>query len=838
MTRYRIIFFIVISLLLSNLYSAEAYHFIWKKKKQKTDTVEKKENPYEKFINKKGIKAVKGDISIFLDKEDVFLEIPDSLIGRKVMINSYISESSDADLLPGSDVSGTPVVFRLTKTDSLFLFRFVDDYMVVSGKDSCISSAIKSSFSPAIAYASPIIHKNPERRSYVIKANNLFDPSDKNIINLYALPFENGRIYKADYNRDLSKIKNALAFENSVSIVRDLTYKINIVIGIFSVEAEHELTGEFVSSISILPEKDMDRREADSRIGTRTIELKSISGDGPVKDKSYICKWDLSRGNNINIYIDTLVKPSWRKAIKEGIEAWNPAFERIGLGRVIKAQAYPSDTVFSAMNPNISTVSLSGGSGRSIGARIRTDKSTGEINRINITFPGDYLTGLRISSSTSISDVDKRYGKYFLEDDAICDVIKAEVMSVFGQCLGLTPNLAGSMAYSPEQLRDPKFTQENGITGSVTDKVLFNYIARPGDKEKGVVTIVDRIGKYDYYAIEWLYGKFKDSSDALDWLKNQNRLKYGKDEYVFIPFSKGNADPRALRWDLGNNPIEAYKSGVSHLKYAIANANKWLSVNSIKDENYKTLYIEYVWLKMLEYTRNLSAWAGGVESNYVSFDSLRPKFESIPEGLQREAMRTALEGLIGAEWMDNRALLDISGAYRTTLGFTFANTITASYIKQRLYYASMASHISRSGYTPSKLLDDVHDIIFAGPLSGRLREQEDQLIASYLFTLIGISPVMKGNYIKASTPPDSGNKVYMNEHGNEFRMINVELKDLRESLAYIPSCYTEELEAISKKYLAKAKRELIKCKASCSDGFTKGQIDYLLLIISRAEKSD
>ena len=129
-----------------------------------------------------------------------------------------------------------------------------------------------------------------------------------------------------------------------------------------------------------------------------------------------------------------------------------------------------------------------------------------------MSIPGNYLLSLLFSTSFTIGDVDSRYLSYNLSDDAVCDVIRAQTMKIFGRGLGLGRNCAGSLAYTPEELRSPEFTQKHGITASVLDNVLFNTLARPGDKESGVVTIVDRIGPYDEYAIEWLYGSYSNDS--------------------------------------------------------------------------------------------------------------------------------------------------------------------------------------------------------------------------------------------------------------------------------------------------------------------------------------
>ena len=104
--------------------------------------------------------------------------------------------------------------------------------------------------------------------------------------------------------------------------------------------------------------------------------------------------------------------------------------------------------------------------------------------------PRDFAESARKEAVYTIAHTDRRYAGYYLSDEAVCEVLTAKVMQRMAAALGLAPNLTGSMAYSPEQLRDPSYTQKYGFTASVTDDVLFNYAARPGDRERGVATII------------------------------------------------------------------------------------------------------------------------------------------------------------------------------------------------------------------------------------------------------------------------------------------------------------------------------------------------------------
>ena len=73
-------------------------------------------------------------------------------------------------------------------------------------------------------------------------------------------------------------------------------------------------------------------------------------------------------------------------------------------------------------------------------------------------------------------------------------------------------NMGASYAFDVEQLRNPEFTQKYGTTPSIMDYARNNYVAQPGDFEKGVRLTPPIIGVYDMYAINWGYRLIKDAN--------------------------------------------------------------------------------------------------------------------------------------------------------------------------------------------------------------------------------------------------------------------------------------------------------------------------------------
>lgn len=86
-------------------------------------------------------------------------------------------------------------------------------------------------------------------------------------------------------------------------------------------------------------------------------------------------------------------------------------------------------------------------------------------------------------------------------DDALRYVVSHEV----GHCLGFMHNMSASSVIPVDSLRSPSFTQKHGTTTSIMDYARFNYVAQPGDMERGVRMMPPRFGLYDDYLIRWNY---------------------------------------------------------------------------------------------------------------------------------------------------------------------------------------------------------------------------------------------------------------------------------------------------------------------------------------------
>lgn len=270
--------------------------------------------------------------------------------------------------------------------------------------------------------------------------------------------------------------------------------------------------------ISLLPSanQQMMPRAANASVGTKYVKYKDYRNLENTKDGYYAVKRNYHVGDTITFYVDTLLSKTWIAAISRAVEGWNDSFEKAKLGRPIQLNSFPKDSTFSANDPMANVIKLANNSSQFISFDAPVDPRTGEILGTRIMIPRNLADDVRRYGVCKMAEVDERYRSYDLPDDLLCEVLQAKMLSALGYSLGLSANLAGSAAYSIQQLRSPQFTKENGITASVMDGQIYNYVAMPGDKEKGVVLTFNHPGVYDDFVIKYLYTP--DVSD--DVLKN------------------------------------------------------------------------------------------------------------------------------------------------------------------------------------------------------------------------------------------------------------------------------------------------------------------------------
>ena len=140
------------------------------------------------------------------------------------------------------------------------------------------------------------------------------------------------------------------------------------------------------------------------------------------------------------------------------------------------------------------------------------------------------------------------------------EILRSKVIRAVGSVLGLKENLAGSAAYTAEQVKSVAWLKQHGYTGSIMIItriiMLFKSQTRWRSRE-----LMPRIGDYDCLAIEWGYREFPASKNAYT-----DREVYGKVSEMFSGIYVSRITGIEVRaGDLSSEPLKTLGFALNNL---------------------------------------------------------------------------------------------------------------------------------------------------------------------------------------------------------------------------------------------------------------------------------
>ncbi len=839
--------FLFVLCLLSTLSMERAYADVMRKKKVKTEEakLQAKEKPsvYDRlFKDEKKHTVSRGTITIHRYEEKLYLELPLKLIGRDFLISSVIDDASDITL------SGTPAskahYLIVDKTDSLILFRLPRNNNVRINSNDNQKRAFELSATNAIKTTFPIKGYINDSTAVLFDATSYFSSTNKDLLDVKGRSY-GGMLAISDFSvqKKTSYINHVEAFKDCISVGLISSVKLSLNIMGFEVTEKPEMTLSLQTTLTVLPETKMHVREANSRVGTGYVPYMDYRNINSSKEGYYVTKRRDIKTQPIVFYVDTLFKESWVKAIRQSADAWNQSFGKIGIQTPIILKPYPKDSAFHSTNPLLNKIAFINNDGTNITAYNITDLRTGEILSTQIGISRDFAATVRKKGVYQMADVDERFRTYYIPDDLVCEGLSAYMLKAFGRSLGLVTNLAGSMAYSPEQLRSSEFTQEYGITASVMDDVLYNYLAKPGDKEKGVALIINKPGVCDEFTLKYLYAPIAgNENDTLkEWVMSHDgdiRYFYGKSPVALA------SDPRCQRKDLGNDPFAAVDAKIEHLKYVVKHSPEWFTDDNIP-KDYRELFPDFVFIEW--YNNSLTTlfpYIGGVYLNEPDEESQIPSFQSVPYAVQKKAALKILDVCKDLTWMDaNRNFLYLGGVNTRMSDWVHMNGVPVTGLMYRLLRMGLSVDKAKVPYTQENYLTDVEKYLFSDVRVGkRLSSDKIPQIAAYISSLITLSPTLKaiqkakmesGNsFVLLDSSKDEMRKFYIhcNEPDNLCGLEDVSGMKSPKAIYYYSGA---DIENICYRKLTDARKYLQRAKRLYRNEIDRGKCDFLIMMIDR-----
>jgi len=228
--------------------------------------------------------------------------------------------------------------------------------------------------------------------------------------------------------------------------------------------------------------------------------------------------------------------------------------------------------------------------------------------------------------------------------DGLVDLVLHEV----GHTLGLRHNFKGSSIFTIEQLSDPDFTNEMGISGSVMDYHPVSLL------DNGNTMFQTKPGPYDEWAIAYGYTICPNTNEknCLESIANQYNnplLAYGTDEDAFGLSSRG-IDPLCNTWDMGEDPILYYSKQLGLVKKLWNNildnfekdGNRFQKIRSVFSQGISEYYSA---------SRTAAKFIGGIyfSRNHIGDPNQKDPLIVVPPDKQREALDFINQNIFSAD---------------------------------------------------------------------------------------------------------------------------------------------------------------------------------------------
>jgi hypothetical protein len=699
-------------------------------------------SPYSKLI-KEGGSVREGLFTVRHIKDDWYLEVPDSLVGRLMLaVTRFASVPQGFKLISGEEVNRSAIYLEQRGEKTLLMREFVrSQYARANDR---IATSLERSVADPIIYKFDVIGRNPDTQAQLISITKWlmsdnkvtsFSANDRTIVGVGGL------------QNDRSFVDTIKTYPINVEIQTLRTYAMTS--GKLPTAQSGSATVTLTTSIVLLPREPMKPRLADERVGYFNSKVTQFSDDEAPEHDAYISRYRLEPKNvkaykagklvepkqPIVFYIDPATPKKWAKYLKMGIEDWNTAFEAAGFKNAIMAKDWPEDSTMSMDDARFSVLRyLPSETENAYGPRI-VDPRSGEIIEAHICWYHNVMSLVKGWYIRQCGPLDKRAQTMNFPDELMGQLIRFVSSHEVGHSLGLRHNMIASQATPVEKLRDKAWVEKHGHTASIMDYARFNYVAQPEDKigEKG---LFPRINDYDKWAIKWGYqyrSEFKDAYEEKKALRSETTKALENRRLWWCGDEGKGTDPRSQTEDLGDNQMKANEYGVKNLKRVMQNILKWTAQPDGQYDDLMTVH-KGVRAQFQRYVNHVQKYLNG---RYVNNAPGQPVHDYVPRALQQEALRWLDRNVLEAPlWLYPDDVVERLGIDATDEIRSRQQTLIAMMLSPGiLYNLHEASLRAKQPYPLTDYLNDVFAAVWK-PLNDKDERQNDfrrQQQRSYMY---------------------------------------------------------------------------------------------------------
>ena len=530
-------------------------------------------------------------------------------------------------------------------------------------KNNAISKSAEANISEAVIASGKVLVADEKKGEYLIEADGLFLSETFTTIKRPRFPGESPFAFNlGNFDKSRSKIEAIKNYPENTNIKTAYVYYNPSVMngGSEAVTDGRSVTIKVFHTFMNMPADDYEPRMDDPRVGYFLTQTNDMTTTETINYRDMIHRWKLVKKDPneaisepltpITWWIENTTPIEWRETIKEGVLAWNEAFEKAGFKNAMVVKVQPDDANWDAGDIRYNVLRWTsspnppfGGYGPSF-----VNPRTGEILGADIMLEYVHFTNRvfqdklfnNASANMKLETPQELEIKKFLakENLLMCSAghilhenlqlgttilqatganvldmeamkkegMKSLIMHEVGHTLGLNHNMKASQLFTPAQLADKDFIKGKALTGSVMDYAGINIT---NDRSKQGQYYDMAVGPYDVWAIQFGYTPFKNEAEKLALLNKstQPELIFGNDADDMR--SPGKAiDPRVMIGDLSNDPITY---SINRFELVNTMMKKVKNQFTTEGETYENLRRAYYTL------HNQTAVAGGVVSRFI-----------------------------------------------------------------------------------------------------------------------------------------------------------------------------------------------------------------------------